>query len=185
VGAVQRVHKVRRVVVLGEHAALVEQRRVQRLPLVQLVRAGRPDVHLLQQVEVRLPLLQERRDALHVGRDALPAPRTGLRAAVHEEAVVRLIRTKADVIGDHGVRLPCLHCGIRVRCMQRRQLHITQSVVVDKHIGHVAADQQHHGQHRTQQRFDPFFHVSSLPRFTFFRNYSILPLNAFEKRYPS
>ena len=168
VGRVQRVHKIRRIVVLREHAAFVGQRRVQRLTLVQLVRAGRPDVHLLQEIEIRLPFLQKRCDALHVGGDSLLAPRTGLRAAVHEKAVVRLVCAEADVVGDHGVRLPGLHRPVRVRRLHRCQLHVAQPVVVNEHIGHVAAYQQHHGQHRAQQRFDPFFHVSRLPRFTFF-----------------
>ncbi len=71
VGVGQRVQEVGRVVVLAENAALIEKGGVQRLALVHMVGAGGVDVHLLQQAEVGLLLLQVPGDGVQVSRQAL------------------------------------------------------------------------------------------------------------------
>ena len=162
VGLRQRVQQVGRVVVLAEHAALVKQGGVQRLPLVHMVAAGGVRVHLLQEIEIRVLLLEIPGDGVHVGRQALLRPGAGLRAAVHEEAVVLLVGAEADIPRHHRVRLPRRQRRRGVRRLHRRQRLVADAVVADEHIGHIRRRQQHHRQQDDQQYLHPFFHRNDL-----------------------
>ena len=70
-GIGQGIQKIGRVVILAENAALVEEGGIQRLALVHMVGTGGADIHLLQQAEVGVLLLQVPGDGVHVGRQAL------------------------------------------------------------------------------------------------------------------
>lgn len=71
VGSGQGIQKIGRVVILAENAVLVEEGGIQRLALVHMVGTGGADIHLLQQAEVGVLLLQVPGDGVHVGRQAL------------------------------------------------------------------------------------------------------------------
>ena len=148
-GLVQRVEQIRRVVVLRPDITQPRQLRRQHGDLIHVVTAGGVPVHLLQQVQVGILLLQKRPDALDIGGKPLLRPRTGLRTAVHEEAVIVLISAEANIIGEDAVLLPRLHGGSGVPL--HRQLLIPDAVIVDEHIGHIPQhhhqQRQHHSQH--------------------------------------
>jgi len=52
--------------------------------------------------------------------------------------------------------------------LHRRQHLVADTVIVDKHIGHIAARQQQQRQQNTENDLHPFFHGTGPPWFTFF-----------------
>ena len=97
----QRIEEERRIVVLREVPGVPREPPGEQFELVYFVRARRLRVYLLHEQDIR-PLLAELGAYLHdVRRDALFAPAPRLRPAVHEEAVVVLVRAEAYVPRDY------------------------------------------------------------------------------------
>lgn len=125
-----------------------------------MVAAGGVPVHLLDEIEVCVLLGQEGSDVPYVGRQALLGPGPGFRSAVHEKAVVRLIRAEANVVGQQMVFTSGLsrlgHLTVYL------QVHIPQPMIVNEHIRQIADDHQQHSRQHQQHDLQRFFHETRL-----------------------
>ncbi len=160
VGVAQGIHQEGGVVVLGPGPVILRQGLPQQGGLVHMIAAGGIPVHLLDEIEVRMLLGQERPDVSYVVRQPLLGPGPGLRSAVHKEAVIRLIGAEADVIGQQVI-FPAGLGGLK-HLPVHLQVHVPQPVIVDEHIGQVSHHQQHQGRQHQQDDFQRFVHETRL-----------------------
>ena len=72
-------------------------------------------------------------------------------AYVHKEGILRAIRAEADVIGHGGVFLPQRQFR-RVGLLHVESLMILNAVIVQLHIQHITAHDQHQRQQHNAQR---------------------------------
>ena len=158
VGLRQRPEQEGGVVVLPPDGAEVRQRLPQQGGFIAVIAAGGAGVHLLHKVEIGVLLLQHLRNVGEVGVQPLLRPRPGLRAAVHEEAVIRLIGAEADVIGHHGVG------GVRAdgsggAALRRKGEVVLDAVVGEEHIGHIGQNHEQQSQQHNAGDLQCFFHT--------------------------
>ena len=123
-----------------------------------MIAAGRVDVDLLHEVKIRVLVGERPGDTVKIRRQALLRPRARLRAAVHKEPVIRLIRAKADVIRHNFIGL-ARGDGRLHRAILYRQLLIADAVIVDQDIGHIPAHDQYQRQQDAQNNLPALFHA--------------------------
>ena len=170
VGVVEGVEQIPGVEVAGEHRPVAGQAVFQHGALVHLMAPVRLHIHLLQKQKVRILGGDGLQRAPGVGQHRFPvaglAPfalhRGAVRhgAGVHEEAVIRPVGAKADVIGEGGVFLPG---GQRLQLGggDFQRFPVRNAVVAALQPAHIARQRRRQHQHKGQQRqpdsFEPFF----------------------------
>ena len=137
VGLGQRPKQERGVIVLPPHGAVPRESPAQDVRLISMVAAGGIGVHLLHEVKVRVLLFQKCGDVLEVRVQPLLGPGPRLGAAVHKEAVIRLIGPEAHIVGHHSVGSAGLDLSGGSPLCRQGQI-IFDAVVVQKHIGYIA-----------------------------------------------
>ena len=145
------------VVVLGVDAGPVRQSGAEDGALVKVVGSGSVHVHLLQEIEVGVLLLEQGGDLVEILLQTLLGPGPGLGAAVHEEAVVVLIGAEADVVAEGPVG-PAGAEGFGDGVFHCEGLVVRDTVVSQKDIGHIGGGQHQHRQEQDQKDFQRFAH---------------------------
>ena len=168
VGRQEGPKEVGAVVILGEGAVEVSGLTAHQGPLVLMVAAGAVHVHLLEEEEVRVQLLQGLDRAGDVLHHRLRGAGAALRAAVHEEAVVAAVGPEADVVGGRTVAPPGLQGAVYAVVVEGLHLQgevVVQAVPGEEDVGRVASHGQDQHQQDCQQNSDCLFQpgVRSFP----------------------
>ena len=126
-----------------------------------MIAAGGIGVHLLNEIIIRHLILERLGNEREILVQPLLGPGPGFRSAIHEEAIIVLIGPEAYVIGHHGVGNVRLGrgCGSALGCKSEIVLN---AVIVQKHIGHIAQNQDHESQQYTAGDLQSFFHRNLL-----------------------
>ena len=158
------VKQERGIIIDGKNAVGIRFQTViiaQKVRLVHMIRPRGIKIDLLQKRDVRVQRFDHRADLVEILKQALLGPCPRFRAAVHEEAVIVLIRAEADVPAGDTVRLPC-PCRLRLSGDHGKLLIVLDAVVGREHIGHIAARKDEHGQQYDPDDFECLFHDSLL-----------------------
>ena len=161
------IKQERGIIIDGKHAVGVRVDAVvgaQELHLIDMIGARGVKVYLLQQQQIRLKRLNHHGDLVKIFPQTLLRPRPRLGSAVHEEAVIVLIRTEADVPADKCVAFSGLRL-LRLPGSDGERLVVLDAVIVRKHIGDIRASDQHEHQQHDPDDFAYFFHGSLLITF--------------------
>ena len=161
----QRIEQKRRIIVHRVELAEIRLRLIQIRPLVDVIGARRIKIDFLQKIDVGGLVEQDIGDLRKVGLQPILAPCPRFRAAVHEEAVVVLIRAKSDVPRQYAVILPGLRDGLRLLLVDVERLVVRDAVIVEEHIGHIPAREHQQHQQHDNQNFPELFHKQNPSNF--------------------